>query len=364
MKPFSAFYFTWKNRVKVLTVVIMIGLTSLLYIGGSYLTNIEVEYFKTIEFYKDFAYVFDNSEEAQNEIDQMKVDCEASGDTIKCMPAGGNDLRFPTTLGFKNSCTLWSFTLEDFLWINKRVHFLEDTSKLEDNTLIVTEREATFLGVQDGGEYKESTEKLSMYYGDLPYHVRTSQKDGFMGILVAKESASNETYIVTWGEHGNKEDFAIWKKEFLQKYPNLTVNTYEKRYQEGKDAFSINRLIFISIIVMVTCVFFITINAVLVGIYEKRKHEFLLYRYIGIPLRRIYWKVTSELLLITGMGMLLGLILSIITITLLNKLLYEPMGLHLYHLHPWSVYSWLTCNILIITPSILFRLRAIRKAEE
>ena len=57
MKPFQALYFVCHNLSKAVTVFIMIALTGLLYVGGSYISNIEVEFIKTYEPEADVAFV-------------------------------------------------------------------------------------------------------------------------------------------------------------------------------------------------------------------------------------------------------------------------------------------------------------------
>jgi len=106
-------------------------------------------------------------------------------------------------------------------------------------------------------------------------------------------------------------------------------------------------------------VFFITVNAVLVGIYDKRRAEFQIYESIGIPRRKVYGKVIRELLLMSGMGMVLGAALAFAAITLLNVFLYASSGLQLYYYHPWALGSWLICNGMIILPSTMLRVRGI-----
>jgi len=115
--------------------------------------------------------------------------------------------------------------------------------------------------------------------------------------------------------------------------------------------------------VVVTCVFFITINAVLVGIYDKRKSEFQIYESIGIPKSKIRRKVVGELVTMSSGGMILGFIFAVLAITLLNVCLFAKDGLQLYYYHPWALGSWLICNAMILIPSILLRLRAIHKSS-
>ncbi len=112
-----------------------------------------------------------------------------------------------------------------------------------------------------------------------------------------------------------------------------------------------------------TCVFFITINAVLVGVYDKRRSEFQIYESIGIPKAKTRQKVIGELLIMSGVGMILGLILALGVITLLNICIFARDGLQMYYYHPWAVGSWLICNGMILVSSMLLRLHAIEKSN-
>ena len=152
--------------------------------------------------------------------------------------------------------------------------------------------------------------------------------------------------------------------QLKEKYGNIQIQTHEERYERAKENFAINSIIFLGIIVVVTCVFFITINAVLVGIYDKRKSEFQIYASIGIPKKKIGWKVIKELVLMSVIGMGLGILLSFIIIALLNIFAYAESGLQLYYYHPWSLGAWLICNVMILVPSIFLRLRGIGKNSE
>ncbi|MGN1083526.1 MAG: FtsX-like permease family protein, partial [Lachnospiraceae bacterium] len=285
-------------------------------------------------------------------------------ETLRIFPVGGNSFSYPTTLGFRNGDYAFSYTAEDFLWVNQRMGFVADETEIEDNTLFVTEREAKYLGLTDGGLFTENRDEALFYYGERPYRVRFAQGDNFYMCLIAEDSAFNSFYHLTWSDTGSREDFREKVLELEQRYDKLKIDRYEERVEKLENSFEINSVIFVSIIVVVTCVFFITINAVFVGIYDKRKPEFVIYESIGIPRRRIYKKIVGELLLITGIGMATGIALAFLAITLLNLFVYEKSGLQLYYYHPWSLTAWLVCNIMILLPSILLRLRGVAKSPE
>lgn len=362
MKPFQALYFVRHNLSRVITVFIMIALTGLLYVGGSYLSNIEVEFLKVLSRQQDFAYAnlvsSDTEDEKEEFIEEVRQD-----EALRLFPVGGNHFQFPTVLTFKNGSDAFSYTVEDFLWVNERTKWVEDTTLVKDNTLFLTERYAQYLDLKEGDLFTENREELTFYYGERPYIVRFMKGDGFGACLVAEDSADNEFYLLTWSEKGDEENFQKNLTRLKEKYPGLRITSYEELYERGKGIFVINSVIFISIIIVVTCVFFITINAVLVGIYDKRKSEFQIYESIGIPKSKICRKVVGELVIMSAVGMVLGLALAFVTITLLNVFLFAKDGLHLYYYHSWALGSWLICNAMILIPSILLRLRAINKSS-
>ncbi len=362
MKPFQAMYFVRHNLSKVMTVFIMIALTGLLYVGGSYISNIEVEFLKTYESEADVAFVNLNSMTAEQGKDVFLEEVKQD-ESLRIFPVGVNSFTFPTVLTFTNGNSSFCYTVEDFLWRNQRMGWVKDTSQVKENTLFVTERYANYLGLKEGGLYNKDSEMLLLYYGESPYEVHIMEGDGFGNILISKECLINEYYQLTWSDKGNREVFESRVAELKEKYKEININTHKERLEKVKSVFEINSFIFLSIIVVVTCVFFITINAVLVGIYDKRKSEFQIYESIGIPKTKIRRKVVGEMLIMSGVGMVLGIALAFMAITLLNVCVFAKDGLQLYYYHPWALGSWLICNLMILIPSILLRLRAMEKSS-
>ena len=362
MKPFQAMYFVRHNLSKVITVFIMIALTGLLYVGGSYISNIEVEYLKTYEPEADVVLVNLNSMTGKQGKDAFLEEVRQD-ESLRIFPVGVNQFQFPTVLTFINGNSSFCYSVEDFLWRNQRMGWIKDTSLVKENTLFLTERYATYLGLKEGDLYKDTSEKLSLYFGESPYEVHIMEGDGFGNILISDECLTNEYYQLTWSDKGSRETFKNRVAELKEKYKEIDINTHAERVKKAKDTFEINALIFLSVMVVVTCVFFITINAVLVGVYDKRKSEFQIYESIGIPKSKIRRKVVGELVMMSTVGMVAGFIFAALAITLMNVCIFAKDGLQLYYYHPWALGSWLICNIMILIPSILLRLRAIHKSS-
>lgn len=362
MNPFDALYFLKNNGKKMAIVLMMIALTALLYVGGSYLSNIEVESLAASRQMKNWTFVYSNVDDSDGAqmAEVMKI---LEQDTkYRLMAVGGNSYCYPTTLGFQNGQDAISFTEEDFRWLNKREHLISDESKIADNTLILSKREAEYLGISDGDLFTENREEALFRYGERPYRVVISDTlDNFFCCLIANDSALNDFYILTFTEEADEEELLSYADKLKREYPGLVVNTDHDREVNLRNAFAINKVIFLSIIAVVTCVFFVTINAVLVGIYEKRRSEFTLYHSIGIPEKKICRKVAKELALITLIGMLLGIALAFLVISILNLTVYRGTGLRLYYNDSWSIVSFLICNACILFPSVLLRIRMVKK---
>jgi len=364
MRPFHAWYFVRHNMRRISTVLFMIALTGLLYVGGSYLSNIKVEQLKVTNTHEEFAFVQNSGDDVDgSQLAALLAEVEAD-DTLTMFPVGGNQFNYPTTLSFQNGDFAFSYTEKDFMWVNERLGLVADASLIKDNTLFLTERSAKYYGLADGDLFTENRDEIYFYYGTKPYTVRIMKGNRFGACLVAEDSGENMFYHLTWSEKGNSEKFRTRLEELKKTYENLSIQGIEERRENVDSAFAINGVIFLCIIVVVTCVFFITVNAVLVGIYEKRKNEFRIYESIGIPRRKIYKKVVGELMLMSGIGMTLSLLIAFAAIALLNLFVYEKDGLQLYYYHPWAFLSWLICNVMILVPSILLRLRGIARNWE
>lgn len=362
MSPFLAVYFVKHNMRRMAVVFAMIGLTALLYVGGSYLSNIAVENKAETSLMKNYAYVFDRGDDTDGSERERFLKAMEESSEYHVMTVGSNSFLYPTMLGFQNGDTAFGYTVEDFLWVNAREKWVSDTDRIADNTLIVSKREAEYLGLSDGGLFTKNREEATFYWGERPYRVVVSDTlEEFFCCLVAEDCAQNQLYLLTFGEASDVEKFQKDVEALKLRFPDLHFNTHQDRMENLNKAFAINRVIFISIIVVVSCVFFITINAVLVGIYEKRKNEFILYHCIGIPKRAAYQKVTAELVLITAVGMGIGIVLAFLAIFLFNAFVYRGTGLRMYYFHPWSICSFLICNACVLFPSILLRCRMVKK---
>ena len=74
-------------------------------------------------------------------------------------------------------------------------------------------------------------------------------------------------------------------KNLYDKYPNMTFKSHERLVNDVKDIFEMFYLIYYAICFIVTLVIAVTLNAIFVGAYNKRKFEFSVYKAIGFQKR-------------------------------------------------------------------------------
>lgn len=328
--------------------------------------NIQEEAEKSSHLWKNYVQLQGNNEDKDWKEFTLMEESILNNPDLECYRLGYNYAKYPTMLGFQNGIELFTFLQEDFLRLNQQEHLIPEDTILKENMLLVSEREAAFLNVTEGDEIENDYDKISAYLSTdhrLPVGP-LMKRDAFIGCMVTQDTMYSNCYLVTWSEGTKKETFDQLIKQIDMEYPTIKVITYTDLENQLSEAYGVNNIIYYSIIVIIAIVFAITTNAVFVGVYEKRKKEFVLYEAIGIAKKRIYQKVAKEILLMDGVGILLGGILTIIIVSLLNQFLFCSQGLVMRYFNATAFYATLFCNVAIILPGILLRFKFIRKSKQ
>lgn len=361
MSPFSAKYYLKQNKGRVAKIIFMISMLALVYVGGLYLTNISEEA-KAVELERrDFVEVRQTFDDTDGEQMNDLVDYLMSADDIEVFDVRMNFYRYKTMLGFSNGDRAYVFSKEDFLRYNERLQIVPLDTEIPDNTVLLSEKQAKYLKVEDGGLLTDDTEKFDAYYGEGPFHVITFPGKAYSAYFVSEDVSSIEYYLITWNKGSSKTDFFQRVEELRNQYDKVKFMTYEDAMDDLQKNFDINNIIYYSIIAILSVVFAITTNAVFVGLYDKRKQEFAFYQGIGIRKKFIYKKVASEILSMNGIGLLIGVGLSFLTVSLLNEFLYHKDGLSMWYYHPTAFLAVVFCDLAILIPGIGLRIRNISK---
>ncbi len=62
-----------------------------------------------------------------------------------------------------------------------------------------------------------------------------------------------------------------------------------------------------------------------------------------------------------GIGLLIGVGISIVSVTLLNDLIYDKNGLSMWYYHPTAFFATVLCDLAILIPGIGLRIINISK---
>ena len=115
-------------------------------------------------------------------------------------------------------------------------------------------------------------------------------------------------------------------------------------------------LIFLAILVLVAYTSFM----------RNRMNEYCLYASIGYGRGEIYGMILREMLLLFGLGMAVGLTLSLITAYVINTLIITPKGLVgyvFYGRQVWNIVSTYVFLMGILQLPVLMNLRRIRTID-
>ncbi len=360
MNPFSARYYLKQNRGRVAKIIFMISMLALVYVGGLYLTNISEEAKSIEQERRDFVEIRQTFDDTDGKQMNDLVAYLMSSDDIEVFDVRTNFYRYKTMLGFTNGYRAYVFSAEDFHRFNERLQIISSDTEIPNNTVILSEKEAKYLKVEDGGLLTYDTEKFDAYYGEGPFHVITYPGKAFSAYFVSEDTSSTDYYLITW-KGSSKVDFLQRVEGLRKQYDKVMFITYKDAMRELQKNFDINNIIYYSIIAILSVVFAITTNAVLVGLYDKRKQEFVFYQGIGIRKNSIYKKVASEILCMNGIGLMIGVVFSILTVSLLNEFIYHKDGISMAYYHPTAFLATILCELAILIPGIGLRIRNISK---
>lgn len=321
--------------------------------------NISEEAYMQIEQWKDFVRVectYDDKDQTQF---KTMIELVQGDENIDSYPVGENYYNYPTMLGFHNGNRAYAFNKNDFLRLNQRLQLIPLEDSITHESIFISEKEAAYLEVAQGDLVFRENEDIHIYYGDSEFSVTVYPSDAFMVLFVTEDVSLPYTYLLTWSKVGSKEQFDKTVQYIKDTFDNLNVVTYADEIMNMEENFAINNIIYYSIIAIVTIVFVITTNAVFVGIYEKRRREFALYQGIGIPRSSLYKKVAKEILIMNGLGIILGIVFSLIVISVLNVFVYAKDGLSMRYYNRIALSAVIICDMAIIIPGIGLRIRTI-----
>lgn len=370
MNPFSPFTYIKRNRVRAISIIIMLACTCVVFMGGMYIDNITDVYNYSMEKPSDYLLWFQNgnNNDIKDEAEALYAEQESilpeSARTHLDVESLYGEVK--SIMGFYTGTTWFLLrSEEDFNTFVKLTDALPKDTKLPDNSLILSEMLANNWGVKEGEILKGNGGFEHMYF---PADMKVEKVLPLNGIQLygwsGSAPSSGVLILSTTEEHAPTltEDLNSLRKNIMDKYKHIIAYTNEFQKAEAEEELSILSYFFAVIIVIVAVVFAITVNATFAAMFEKRKYEFSIYKAIGFSKKSLFGKIFGELLVMDGIGLVAGAGICFIVIKLLNALLWSS-GLQFIHISALGVAGTLVCNVAIIIPVVMANMKRIKKYD-
>ena len=359
MKPFSPLYFIKENKARCVLLMFMIFLGWGVYLGGLYASNPYNNWKLPIDMYDKIALISPAETEAENAL-EYELFCEKlrDNDNVEVLQLGQEGgFNWQTIMGFESGYFAFTFfSVEDFKVFCHYRNINCDYSNLKNGSMIMSERFAKNKNLNIG----DTIDK------DFAENIRDSytldaliNEDGYTLYFINEKPADTPSILVFGkGINGSELYELIYK---IQKEHNVTVHdTLKATLEEQFETFN---MIYYFIILFLSLILAVTINAAFVGMYQRRNFEFAVYRAIGIPKWQIVGKLVGELLWMDIISLVMGGGIFFLGLYLFNNLTLYPIGQYLRYFHPTALFGLVLCNVTVLLPLIITRCRQIFRVD-
>ncbi len=364
MRPFSPLYYIKQNKPRCILLMVMLMLSAVIYVGGLYVTSPVATFDLAKESNEKVVRLYDYSVVDYSESDFDKVIAEIEKDEsldYVYASASGADLQWDTVMEFSCGSNQKTFgSVEDFKKHCELTGLEMDFSNLKKGSLILTQMLADNLGLSLGDKITESdnNELIEVYYEDGLTVDYIIDRQGYEAYMIGDESSEFSLYL-----YGINISGAELKSKAMAFEENYNVLMGYLSTEEIDAQFESFYFIYSFIVILVSVIIAITINTAFAGMYQKRNFELAVYRAIGISKAKILRKLVCELLLIDGIALVAGAVITSLFLYLFNNMVLYPDGLFLEYFHPLALAGVIICNLLSLLPLILFRIGQIKKAD-
>lgn len=349
-----------QNRRRVFLLVFMFVLTFAIYIAGLYISNVQAMFgysieknveaarirpYKTDENYTDFYKAIKKLEEEKE---------------ITVLPQGSlSDIYFETIMNFNAGFFNYSFrNKEDFETYCKYagIKLLDKNKELGDGSVIMSSMQASNRGMKLGDpliagedEFINQNYILDAITDDKGYNIYYISDTDSAEYLVLNSSMDNNKFKEMLDKLGSEYNIFIGDNDYYIEHMDSQFRNFN--------------YIYFFVIILLSFIMAITINAAFAGMYQHRQGEFALYRAIGIPKIKIRLKIISEVLLMDITGIVSGILLMVLFIYLFNNLYLVKHGKMLFYYNNMSMAGMLVSNIVILIPVTFFQGRKLMKTD-
>ena len=361
MRPFSAFTYFRNNKMRVLVLILMMSFITSCFIGGMYVDNPGETFRVLLE--EPNRYILMSPRGTSNDaIEQYR---KMKEELPSMMPSEAQEIIYLNRVYCDYDCIMmFNCTSEflkfrnseDFELFKERTGLIPSDVKLNNGEVMMTELLANNKGFSIGDKFGNN---------DRYTLAATVDMAGMWAVCVEDTGGTSAMMLV--GNDGKcdeklSEDLDKLGREIAAKYPLVYVVTNSMELEDVESQMSFMYAIFGAIVAVVIIVLLVTINAAFTAAYDKRKHEFAIYKALGFTKFQIFRKVAAEVLLMNAAALALGAVLNLGVILVLNQVFWSS-GFHFYRVSRLAVIGTVIGEVLIITTIILLNWKKVRKCE-
>lgn len=358
MTPFSPVYFVKENKKKCILLIFMVFLSYGVYLAGLYVSNASDNWKVLLEYSdKTVGVERDISDEDGQKFKLFKEDILKDGKVNIIPVAYHNGFPWETIMGFTMEGFHLTFgSVDDFKNYCDYMGIKCDFANLKNKSMIMSSRFASNAGLEAGDSIDSSIKNADNVYGEYTLDFITDE-DGYTLYFIDKDLP--DSVLIFSDEMGDKELY-----DYVYKYNNSNnFHIRENLRERIEGQLEIFNMLYLCIVLLISVIMAVTVNAAFIGMYQKRHFEFAVYRAIGISKQRIMTKICGELLFMDTIALAVGGAVFFTSLYLLNHIVLYPVGKYLRYFHTIALAGLLFCNVMIIIPLIFTRSRKLLKAD-
>ena len=380
MRSLSPFKFLSRNKSRSLILVIMMAFTMVPLIAGMYSDCIYSDFSITNQRGTPYIKITPSGNSSENydvfnefcsHVDDYKVDGATT--VLYGVDEGGD---YECILGQEcGSSFFMCSSTEDFHKLRAVLPEIPDDLELEDHEIAVSKYLANAWNVKEGDIFTDPDD-MTTFNDDMKikavidcegYHCFGVIEDNSQSVvMILRDTPAKPIKVGLFGVSSDTDEVSEaledTAKKIKNEYPKLHVITNETNQKELIDQVDMLRYVLVLVTILVTIVLIVTVNAVFTAVYDRRKFEFSLYKGIGIRSSELFAKILGEVLIMDGVGIVLGILITSGVVYVLNQVLFES-GKKFWFVPSIAAIMAIICNVAVIIPVVLMNWRRVKKYD-
>lgn len=370
MTPFSALYYLRYNLKRTISLILLLALTAISYIGFLFVNTFPNELSLIDDYMNDVAYIVPYSRNSEYlDVETAIKEIENLEEVSGVYPIESISFDFKSTMNLSLDMLYPVFISEnDAKAYNDIIKYIPEDSLPKYGEFLMSSRMAKNLEYKNGDKIKNKGKASFSFNTELT--VKIYDSDEYFGFGVDKESSEGYFFMAVRNSGDRQETsqkFDIAMSEFSQKNEGkgLIINTYSSFMDSEilQHAVDMIMLIYMGVIVFVILILIFALNAIFSAVYERRRYEFSVYKAIGMSRRETALKIIKEILVMDIIGLFVGLAVIMIVIFIVNTTYLNGVGLCMPYLSAEAAIITLISNILVIFPIILLKITKMKKYD-